>query len=618
MPDQPMGPEDYEKQFAASGGGGPEDYEKEFANGGGKIPPPTPTTRPGAAWNSKAPWYENVQDQMEDVAGQVGRNVAGLGGMVADKAKDVWNLISHPITAYQHSTPFKEGYTHPENEGMSLSDLPVVGPAMDKHYGGAVGDALTGVLMKKAGDLIPGEVGGLRPGETAPFAPKSTLPKLLNIKTPEETNYLQASKPLAEIIDSPKGAGRFQDETLRNVMPIVNEEAGNYNDVGNIDSYDKLSGLVDKSIDKGNALYHRYLDPAVERGTEINRGVAGVPQAMIKAIPDNIRINEPGIYDELVKEAQAHGSAEKLGDLDGVRMANNATLRRFENMTGPDKGSVLRSQAATAMLKAEQRATTAEIYKKIDPDSSGVNVAESQKRLGSLMEARNGLNKLNDNMVRQNDPNFKQKMAKAAADALILKANPIEGATRLAIKHVMSEPDVNGKIAQAFSTYNKYTGNNLSAIPEPHPSVTGTTPGTSQELPRQVHRQLPAATTHMMGDADPSGGWVTTGAPLQESYPLELTSQDGGKTFTRQRKLFDEGIVNPSNPNDWRSQSQDLPVHQLLLNKTAKDLNLNPKQRQLFPEHKEGQTFERPYKPQRPAMQNQPLRVKKLPEDINN
>jgi hypothetical protein len=523
MPDQPMGPEDYEKQFAASGGGGPEDYEKEFANGGGKIPPPTPAPRPGAAWNSKAPWYENVQDQMEDILPSITRNV---GGMVTGAAHGVGNFLTEQLTR----PPVTPASIAQDNAQLTkplkeqLHDLPVVGPAMEGRYGQAVGDVATGALMGKMG--MPGEA------DTT-----SSLPKLLNVRSVAEKNFLDSSKPLAEVINSPKGAGRFQDETLRDVMPIVAKEAKSYGDVGKIDSYDKLKAVVDSAYDKHVAQYHQYLDPAIARGAVIDRGAEGIPNAMIQAIPKNIQLDAPAVYQDLVEEARSHGTPVKVGDLDQVRQENNAMLRKFENATGTDKASIMKSQASTAMLKAEQAASKDALYRKIDPETGGKNVGEVNRRLGSLIETRNGLTDLNDRMIRQSDPTGIQKMGQNIRDLLHIGADPTSGLTSVALKRLMAEPDVNGKIAKAFSNYK---GADLPDVPTPSWDLVS--PDERQSIIRQQginEQQLPKSRM----DTDFRQQYKDL--PVHQ---LMLKGSEPEVPYPTQRPLYKEGIVNPAQP----------------------------------------------------------------------
>jgi hypothetical protein len=521
MPDQALGPDDFEKQVGISASAmGPDDFEKSL----GRIPAPPEkaAVRPGT-WNPKQDTLENISNQLEDIYGQVGRNLGGLGTSVVQKGKDVYRLLQHP------STLFTQSAQTPEEQQVPLKDLPIVGPLSEGRYGAAVGDVATGALLGAAGRMIPGEVGGLRPGETAPFTPKATLPELLNPRTTAETNFLQASKPLAEIINSPKGPGRFQDETLRAAMPILQKEAKNYSDVGKIDNFDKLKALTDAAYEKHVAQYHQYLDPAVARGAVIDRAAEGVPQAMIAAIPKNIQIDSPAVYQELVEEAQSHGTPVKVGDLDQVRMDNNAMLRKFENATGADKASILRAQGSTAMLKAEQAASRDALYRKLDPETGGKNVAEVNRRLGSLIETRNGLTDLNDRMIRQSDPNAIQKVAQNIKDLLHIGASPTTGVASVALRRMMAEPDVNGKIAQAFKSYK---GEDLPDVPAP--------------------------------------GW-------------NLVSPEDQQSIIRQRGLNEQQLPSSRMDTDFRQQYQDLPVHQLLLKGSPKE-EPYPTQRKLFTE----------------------------------
>jgi hypothetical protein len=328
-------------------------------------------------------------------------------------------------------------------------------------------------------------------------------------------------------------------------MPIIQKEAREYGDTGKIDSYDKLSGLTDSAYNKHVAAYQQYLNRA--KDAVIDRTAAKIPETMIKAIPTNIRINEPELYNELVTEAYKHGGPVKISDLDTMRQENNADLHKFESATGSDKNAVLRSSAATAMLKAEQLASKDALYRTIDPESEGQNVAEINRRLGSLIELKDGLTDLNDRMIRQNDPNAVQKMAQHAKDVIHATLSPSTGIPAAAFKKLMAEPDVNGKIANAFKNYK---GQDLPDVPSPI---------TRAALPPGATRVPPTDTTRVS---------VTTGAPLEQSEPLTL-HKTGPGTF------------------EW--------------------------QRNLFPEHKEGHTFERPAKPSRVPMESQPIRVKKPP-----
>ena len=509
----------------------------------GEVPLPTSAAgrTPRGAWDPSKSTVENIIEQGGEIPEQVGRNIGGLATAVEQKAKDVWHLIQHP------STIFDEPMETPAEQIPHLKDLPVIGPLSEGRYGAAVGDVATGALMGKLGGPEgEGEVEGATPKITKPTVPttgigEEPLPSLKQrladiTPSPEEAAQRKAIKPLAEQFPGVKDPISAQAKYGKTI-PEMQELA---QDGGVKITKDNAGTIADAVKDKNIRILQHYQDAAAEAGNLIDG----------RAIAKDIRttkLNDPSpkaaaMNDQIEEEAKSYEKFFTIPQMMQLLKEKNQFSGSFYDMKPSDQyQAAYGKQVTDATLGAIRRET----YRAMDPKSNGAVPQELQHRIGSAIEMRDSVYDRNSQAIKAkvNTPGV---LPTTSGDLTTL--------------------GVGGPKAYALKKGIDIIGNKL-----------GGTPDSEFE---SVFRKY-------------KGSYDKVPDPGPRSYKLNLSSE----APPEQRGLFDEGVTNPSNPNDWRSQTQDLPVHQLLMKGSPKE-EPYPTQRRLF---KEGIVNPKTRKPPNPS-----------------
>jgi hypothetical protein len=442
-----------------------------------------------------------------------------MGKSAVDVAKDIFHQAtfqkptSDEITAH---TPDKRSL------GEQIKDLPVVGPAIQGQYGNAVGDLVTGAALGKIGKatgafkegIAGGSGGGGRPIATVPDAevgeqPLPTLKQQLAdlTPTPEEAAQRQAVKPLAEQfpgVKDPISAQAKYGKTIPEMQELAKQ-------AGVKITKDNAGTIADAVKDKNIRILQHYQDAATEQGNLIDG----------KAIAKDIRatkLNDPSpkaaaMNDQIEEEAKSYEKFFTIPQMMQLIKEKNQFSGSFYDMKPSDQyQAAFGKQVTDATLGAIRRET----YQAMDPKSKGAIPQELQHRVGSAIEMRNSVYDRNSQAIKAkvNTPGV---LPTTSGDLTTL--------------------GIGGPKAYALKKGIDILGNKL-----------GKTPDSEFE---SVFRKY-------------KGSYDAISDPGPRSYKLNLSSDAPGE----QRSLFGEGVTNPSNPNDWRSQSQDLPVHQLQLTPT--------------------------------------------------
>ena len=505
----------------------PEPNAFDRADAAPTVPSPSGVQQPvhqpvQGAWNPQHDTLENISDQMEDVFGQVGRNV---GGMATGAA----HLLLHPIDTIKNS------FAKPGDPEFGVKDLPVVGPISEGRYGAGLGDLATLFMGGKAAEEgveaargINGEdAGAIRPtppSTTIGEEPLPTLKQRLADLTPtsEEAAQRQAVKPLAEQfpgVKDPISAQAKYGKTIPEMQELAKQ-------AGVKITKDNAGTIADTVKEKNIRILQHYQDAATESGNLIDG----------KAIAKDIRatkLNDPSpkaaaMNDSIEEEAKSYEKLFTIPQMMQLIKEKNQFSGSFYDMKPSDQyQAAFGKQVTDATLGAIRRET----YQAMDPKSKGVIPQELQHRIGSAIEMRDSVYDRNSQAIKAKS-NAPGVLPENAGDLGVLgiggpKAYLAKKGIDILGHKIGSTPD-----SQFESVFKKYKGS-YDTIPDPGP----------------------------------------------RSYKLNLSPDAPGE----QRSLFGEGVTNPSNPNDWRSQSQDLPVHQLMLKGSEPEVPY-PTQRPLYKE----------------------------------
>lgn len=513
---------------------------------------PVPTKAPQGSWNSQHDTLENIAEQAEDIGGQLGRNIGGLGQAVYHKGKDVLHAILHPVDTYNTlaNTPMDK----PEDQLPKLSELPVIGPLSEGRYGAAVGDVATGALLGKAGELVEGAPPFARTkgAATADAVLKASDPKeILNqqllqkvqaskpippeLDTPvSEESYQASAKPLTEALQ-PQNGMEFKDVQARRLIPLLKAEEPL---IGNLDNPKTVVPRMRQALDiaklRNRTEFQPYVDAAEARGAKFETD--STAQAMKSSISDQFKrehAQEAADLSAWVDSVYKGKTMSPSEFQDGIE-TNNAKLKAYFKAKGDVQNAQALTQVEKAMTLAQQDAYHDTLYKGLDPKLGGASLRELQARYGSLAEGSKSLATLEDKLAKASTsvgPLQKTRAGLEGIGKVIDLQHPLSGLAK-----IIPEETTQGKLARAFKSYPKQS--TLKEVPKP--------------------------------------------------LPWELSSP-GSAEFGRQRGLDEQTLPSTALTNA-KNQHSDIPIEQLRLKKTGP--GIFSWQRQLFPE-----TPERPVEP---------------------
>lgn len=323
-----------------------------------------------------------------------------------------------------------------------------------------------------------------------------------------EQNFLSASKPLVEVLQ-PKNAGEFQDNVLRRAMPLLKEQEGAIGPITRQNA--DLAGQ--QYLDKNRTQFKQYMDQAEQSGKKVDGGATA--DAMVQSLPEKLRFEKPALYQKLVDESNKYRRSFAPSEFESYLKTTNKQLDAFYAANADARNSALGANARTAMLEAQANAYRDSLYKTVDPENGGDNVRELQKRYGAVKDFMDRHRELNDRLLTQPTLSPVQRATGMVGDAAKMFVDP----KKLALQKLTETPTADAKFEQAFK---KYKGGKLGDVGPPTP-------------------------------ADPFNSILRPTEPSGE--------------FTRQRSLDEQTLPDSRMDTDYRQQTQDLPVHGLVLHK---------------------------------------------------
>lgn len=444
------------------------------------------------SWNPNHDVLENVADQLEDMGGQVGRNIGGLASSVAQKGKDVFHAIMHPVDTYNtiSNTPLDK----PEDQIPKLSDIPVLGPASQGRYGAAAGDVVTGALLGKAGDTILGDAlpfARTKAAATAnaalPLSPKELLNQQLlkkvngakpvppELTTPiSEESYQASAKPLTEALQ-PQNGMDFKDVQARRLIPLLKAEEPL---VGNLDNPKTVVPRMRKAMDiaklRNRTEFQPFVDAEEARGAKYETD--STAQAMKNAIPEQFKREHAQEATDLSKKIDEIYKGKTMSPSefqDGIE-GNNAKLKAYFKAKGDVQNAQAATQVEKAVTLAQQDAFHDTLYNGLDPKTGGASLRELQARYGALAKGNKYLQALEDKNAKANTsvgPLQKTRAGLESVGKVIDLQHPISGLAK-----IIPAETTEGKLVRAFKSYPKQS--TLKNVPGPSPRFPWSPPPT--------------------------------------------------------------------------------------------------------------------------------------------
>jgi hypothetical protein len=315
---------------------------------------------------------------------------------------------------------------------------------------------------------------------------------------------------------SPTNAADFKDVQAKRLIPLLKAEEPL---VGPIKDVPTMRRGLDIAKERNRMEFQPYVDQAEAHGLQLSGDE--VANAMKAAIPEQFKFENPDIAAKMNADADATYKGKSLSPSQVQKFieTNNAKLKAYFDAKGDVQNAQSLTQAQKAVTLAQQDAYHNILYKSIDPVAEGQNVAELQKRYGALAEGEKALAKLEDQQAKE--PTSVGALQKIRSGVgYVSKAVSLEHP--LDIAKLIPEESTNGKIARSFRSYPKE--------------------GMLKDVPPPDQGNLPIS-------------WYLEG------------SEPAG--FSRQRSLQEQPLPGSRMDTDFRQQYQDLPVHQLNLNKVS-------------------------------------------------
>lgn len=399
------------------------------------------------------------------------------------------------------------------NQPFDWSTLAGPGPALVKGTVQTLQDAKKRI---DAGDVIGGGVQGattllplLGMTEGAGVG-EAKLPP--GIEVPEPT--IPSVKKLTEAINPGKNnVRRFQDAAAT-AVPALKEFEPTVGPIS-LKNWSVAQQLAEAK--RANAT-DSFIQPAVARGATIDGNT--IANAKIDAIPPAWQ-SDPRYraqYTAALDDANSLRRPISLLDAYNSLKLNNANLTNFYKQSEDGQFAARLSGTPVADWEAEAKGLRQAIAKTVDPEHDGAQFAQIRGEQSKLITFRQHTEGLENKLQGQYTPTTAQKIGQGLSDAGSIYHGNYREATAYKMRQA---PSLDDMFQQAFKNWN---GPDLPETPTANPSKYQAIPPSRQLGPGAI--RLPGA--------DTSGVKITTGKPLQQYAPVELTHPSGSPQFARQ------------------------------------------------------------------------------------
>jgi len=253
--------------------------------------------------------------------------------------------------------------------------VPFLGPAADAPD-----------YVRRTGDVAGGAAQFTSNLGSILFGARNVEPKF-DPTFPQAESHFQnnVASPMLQAVQ-PKNAFKFEQD-LRRAVPLIKEADPNVQ-LGQYGTKDfqRLSNANNSALDKQYGQLQTYFNQAEARG-QLHDGGA-ITQAMLDAIPQKLRLENPGEYENLRQTAQQWNRPLRSSEMGDMLKTTNAQLDRFYKSLPDTASTSVAANAHTATLEAQAQAIRQSLYQGIDPAGNGANVTEIQRRIGSLLGFR--------------------------------------------------------------------------------------------------------------------------------------------------------------------------------------------------------------------------------------
>lgn len=278
---------------------------------------------------------------------------------------------------------------------------------------------------------------------------------------------------------------------------------------------------------KRDAAAQTFEDAARQRGQKIDPNI--IANAKIDAIPAGWR-TDPRYrpqYEAAINDANTvrKRGPISLDDALGELQTLNAQVSRYHQMTPDQQYQADASGKTIADLESEAQGYRDAIARAVDPEHEGAAYQQIQRERRDLINFRQNMQLLGNKIEKQYTPTTAQNAGQTLSDLGALW----HGNYREALASKMRQaPQLQDMVNAAFKNYK---GPDLPETP---------THAGNPVIP--ASHQLPPATIRLPG-SDATSVRVTTGRPLDQFYPVEITSP--GPYPTKQGDLFQQSPTFP-------------------------------------------------------------------------